>query len=102
MTVNFEALFLRLILFDSFLQVVIFLALAKKWACFLERRQLLLGVSRLIHVEIKLTHVFVRGPVIRIELQRGLVMVHGFIESTQFTISVSEQSVNIGVLGHFL
>src|SRR5215472_17318710 len=102
MTVNFAGLFLRFILFDSFLQVVVFLALAKEWAGFFERRQLLLGVGKLIHVEVKLAHVFVSGAVIRIELQSRLVILHGLIESAELAVTISEESVSIGVLGHFL
>src|SRR5262249_17007618 len=56
------SLLLRLVFVDGLLQIIILFTLAEKRTGFFERRQLLLGVVELVHVEIQLTQIFMRAP----------------------------------------
>ena len=68
---NFERVELRIELFlfrlvsvDRFFEIIVFLAFAEEWTCFLQRYELLLSIGELVHVEIKLTEVFVGAAMI--------------------------------------
>src|SRR5439155_20426265 len=93
---------LRFVLIDCYLQVLVLLAFSKEGTRLFQRLELLLGVGRLIHLEVKLAEIFMRAPMTGIDLQGHLVMLHRFVEGAEFAITVAEQGVSVGVFRVFL
>src|SRR5207244_13307100 len=77
---------LRFVLLDCYLQVLVLLAFSKEGTRLFQRLELLLGVDRLIHLEVKLAKILMGAPMTGVVLQRHLVMLHRFFEGTEFAI----------------
>src|SRR5215475_11045505 len=77
-----QCLLLRLVFVDGRLQILILFTLAEKRTGFFERRQLLLGVVELVHVEIQLAEIFMRAPMAGVYLLRLLIMLHRFVKGS--------------------
>ena len=92
-----RARIIRFVLIDCFLEVVVLRAFSKEGTSLFQYLELLLGVGRLIHLEVKLAKIFECAPMIGIDLQRYPVLLHRFVEGAEFAIAVAEHGVCIDI-----
>src|SRR5439155_5150783 len=79
---------------DGLLQIFVLFALEEERARLLQRRELLLGLGRLVHVEIELTEVFARPAMVRIDRERLLVVLHRLVVAAELSVAVPEQALD--------
>ena len=89
---------LRLVMINGILEVFVFRAFPEERTNLFQCLELFLGVDGLIHVEVKLAEVLVGAAVFGIDLQSLLIVLHGFVEGAELTITIGEHSLSVRVV----